>query len=100
MLRFQRRMVGNLPFAISSDPRFDHVTKWLRLRNSSQPSGLPFSQIVLDAPIARLSEQPPRLPARARHDRHLSELLLGILRAIAAAQCLNKADDLAAFFEA
>src|SRR6266498_465152 len=60
----------------------------------------PGAQVVLDAALARLAEQAPRLPAGLRHHRDIWEFGVGVLRAIAAAQRVDHADDLAPFFEA
>src|SRR2546423_1792825 len=92
-------MWRDLALLASRNRRFDHVSKRLILRYASQSTGPPLAEIVLHAPLARLAEQAPRLPAGARHDRHHVELFFSILRSIAAAQRLNQSYDLGALLE-
>src|SRR5579862_1725862 len=83
----------------SRRPGFDYVEERLILGNAAQTACTPFSQIVLNPPVARLSEQTPRLPGGPWHHRDMRELLMRVLRAISSAQGLYKADDLPALFE-
>ena len=63
------------------------------------PPVLHFPQVVLDPALKRHPEQQPGLGHRARHHGHLGELLVSVLRAIAAPQGHNQAGDDAAVLE-
>jgi hypothetical protein len=98
-LGLEGRMRRDFPFSRGRRGGPNDVAERLIIRNPAQSAGVPFAQIVLDAALARLAEQPPRLPGGARHDRDPAELRVRVLRPVAAAQGPDQANDLAALFE-
>jgi len=89
-----------MPFHGPGWSTLNDVTEGLIVTDSPEPAGLPLPKIVLHATLAGFSEEAPRLPARARHHRHVVELQMSIFRTVASTQCLNQANDFPPLLEA
>src|SRR5258708_38861721 len=93
-------MGSNLSFTASSRRGLDEILEWDGVRDSSQPSGFPLPEIVLNSAFARLAKKAPRLPAGFWHHGYIGKFVVGILWPIATAQRVNGADYLASLFKA
>ena len=93
-------MGGDRPFQPSRRSALDDVPERRLVRGSPEAARTPLAQVVLHAALDRFAEQSPRLPTRSRHHADVRKFLVRVLRAIAAAQRLDDAHDLAALLEA
>ena len=78
---------------------WNHVAKRLVLARTSEPPGLPLSEVVLDAAFNRLAKEKPRFPVRPRHHADLGKLRVGCLGSVTSPHGRGQADDLPAPFE-
>jgi len=99
-LRFEGRMRSDITFSRAGRRALDDIAEWLIVGDPTKSPRLPLAQVVLNATLARFSEEAPRFPAGAGHDSDIFELVVRVLRPVSAAESLNQADDLTALFEA
>ena len=83
----------------SSGTGADHVSERLQIGHAAKPPGLPPSQVVLHPPVERLAEQQPGLVHRPRQHGHAAELVVRVLRPVAAAHRHHEAHDFTPPFE-
>jgi hypothetical protein len=72
----------------------DDIAERLFRADPAKPAGLPLAQVILNATLARFSEEPPWFPARSGHDSNVFELVVSVLGAVSAPESLNQANDL------
>jgi hypothetical protein len=90
---------SNLPLGFRRGIGTDDVAEGLIRRGPLKSSRLPFPQIVLHAALNGSAKDHPRLPHGARHDTDAVELMMRVLRAIAAAHGHCQPDDVTAQFQ-
>lgn len=74
--------------------RRNHVVEGLDVREPPEATRLPATKAILNASFDRLPEEEPRFPRGTRHDTHLWEIVVSVLRAIPAAHRHHEADNL------
>src|SRR5580704_370047 len=90
----------DLLFAPARWRAWNYVLERFVVGESSQAASAPKSQILGHSTVKGFTENPPRFPTRARHNRNLWEVILRALRLVAATQRLYQPDDLATLLEA
>src|SRR3989338_4217991 len=92
-------MRRDFAFPCSCRGTLDNIVERFIFRNTPEATSFPFPKVVLNSTLTRFSEKTPWFPARSRHDSHITELLVCILRSVTATKSLYQADDFSAFFK-
>src|SRR5260370_26965937 len=83
----------------ASRRRENQIHERFMTRDTSQTPRPPLSQVILNSAFARFSEEPPWFPTRLRHNCHITEFFVSVLRPVASSKSMDYANDFPSFFE-